>query len=224
MQHTLLVVDDEEEILSMLKQYFSMSGYLVYTAASADEALTLISKSPDLILLDVNMPGMDGFELCRQLRHAVHVPILFLTAKVEEQDRVKGFMSGGDDYVLKPFSMEELQARIMAHLRREERRADKTASASYGNLWIDYTEQRVTVGGNEVGLTKTEFCILELLSKNRGRIFDKETVYENIWGYEKDGNAESITEHIRRIRNKIRAFTETEVIETVWGVGYRWIL
>lgn len=112
-----------------------------------------------MIILDVNMPGMDGFELCRQFRHVVHVPILFLTAKVEEKDRVEGFMSGGDDYVLKPFSMKELQARIMAHLRREERRRDKTAAASYGSLWIDYTEQRVTVEENESALSVIESAI-----------------------------------------------------------------
>jgi len=224
MQYKLLVVDDEEEIRRLLNEYFTMLDYLVYTAGSGREALELLNEEPDLILLDINMPGMDGIELCRQIRDSVNVPILFLTAKIEEQDRVEGFMAGGDDYILKPFSMDELQARVMAHLRREERRTDKKMAVNYGDIRIDYTDRKVAVKGNEIGLTKTEFDILELLSRNRGRIFDKESIYEKLWGYDKEGNSDSVTEHIRRIRKKIGAFTACEMIETVWGVGYRWSL
>lgn len=224
MQYKLLVVDDEEEICRMLKEYFSMLDYVVYTATSGEEALQNINQSPDLIILDVNMPGMDGFELCQKIRAEVNVPILFLTAKIEEQDRIEGFLVGGDDYILKPFSIEELQARVMAHLRREQRRSDQRRVMHYGKLQIDYTERKITVEGKEIELTRTEFDILELLSKNRGRIFDKETIYERIWGYEKEGNAESITEHIRRIRKKLAAYKSDEAIETVWGVGYKWTL
>ena len=137
---------------------------------------------------------------------------------------MEGFLAGGDDYILKPFSMEELQARVMAHLRREARRTDKKMVMNYGAVMVDYGDRKVSVEGNEVGLTKTEFEILELLSRNRGRIFDKETIYERLWGYDKEGNSESITEHVRRIRKKIGAHTGQDVIETVWGVGYRWIL
>lgn len=224
MQYKLLAADDEEEICRMLKDYFEMLGYAVYTANSGKEALDLLYTQPDLILLDVNMPGMDGLDLCRRIRDSVNVPILFLTAKIEEQDRVEGFLAGADDYILKPFSMEELQARVMAHLRREARRTDRKNVMNTGPVLVDYADRKVRVQGNEVSLTKTEFDILELLSKNRGRIFDKETIYEKLWGYDKEGNSESITEHIRRIRKKIGAHTGQEVIETVWGVGYRWIL
>ncbi len=224
MQYKLLAADDEEEICRMLKDYFEMLGYAVYTANSGKGALDLLYTQPDLILLDVNMPGMDGLDLCRRIRDSVNVPILFLTAKIEEQDRVEGFLAGADDYILKPFSMEELQARVMAHLRREARRMDRKNVMSTGPVLVDYADRKVRVQGNEVSLTKTEFDILELLSKNRGRIFDKETIYEKLWGYDKEGNSESITEHIRRIRKKIGAHTGQEVIETVWGVGYRWIL
>lgn len=224
MQYKLLIVDDEEEILQMLKEYFTMLDYIVYTAGSGKEALRLIDQAPDLIILDINMPEMDGLEVCRKVRACINVPILFLTAKIEEQDKVEGFMAGGDDYILKPFSIEELQVRVMAHLRREERRTDKKMVMSYENIQIDYTDRKVTVDGNEIGLTKTEFDILELLSRNRGRIFDKEVIYEELWGYDKEGNSESITEHIRRIRKKIGAFSECEAIKTVWGVGYRWNL
>lgn len=224
MQYKLLAADDEEEICRMLKDYFEMLGYAVYTANSGKAALDLLYTQPDLILLDVNMPGMDGLDLCRRIRDSVNVPILFLTAKIEEQDRVEGFLAGADDYILKPFSMEELQARVMAHLRREARRTDRKNVMNTGPVLVDYADRKVRVQGNEVSLTKTEFDILELLSKNRGRIFDKETIYEKLWGYDKEGNSESITEHIRRIRKKIGAHTGQEVIETVWGVGYRWIL
>lgn len=223
MSYKLLIVDDEEEILQMLNNYFTLLEYEVLEASSAMNALKLLSRNPDLILLDINMPGMDGLELCRQIREQVNVPILFLTAKIEEQDRVNGFLAGGDDYILKPFSMDELQARVMAHLRREERRIGKKAVRNFGNVQIDYSDRQLKVSGKEISLTKTEFDIVALLSQNKGRIFGKEDIYENVWGFDKDGNSDSIMEHIRRIRKKIQKETEKDVIETVWGVGYRWI-
>lgn len=223
MSYKLLIVDDEEEILQMLSNYFSLLEYEVLEASSAMDAMELLHKNPDLILLDINMPGMDGLELCRQIREQVNVPILFLTAKIEEQDRVNGFLAGGDDYILKPFSMDELQARVMAHLRREERRTGQKAIKNFGIVQIDYSDRLVRVSGKEISLTKTEFDIVELLSQNKGRIWGKENIYEKIWGYDKNGNSDSIMEHIRRIRKKIQKETDEDVIETVWGVGYRWI-
>lgn len=223
MAYKLLIVDDEEEILQMLSNYFTLSEYEVLEASSAMEAMKLLSQNPDLILLDINMPGMDGLELCRQIREQVNVPILFLTAKIEEQDRVNGFLAGGDDYILKPFSMDELQARVMAHLRREERRTGKKTFKNFGKVQIDYSDRQLRVSGKEISLTKTEFDIVELLSQNKGRIFGKEDIYEKVWGFDKDGNSDSIMEHIRRIRKKIQKETKEDVIETVWGVGYRWI-
>lgn len=223
MSYKLLIVDDEEEILQMLSNYFTLSEYEVMEASSAMDAMKLLSQNPDLILLDINMPGMDGLELCRQIREQVNVPILFLTAKIEEQDRVNGFLAGGDDYILKPFSMDELQARVMAHLRREERRTGKKTFKNFGKVQIDYSDRQLRVSGKEISLTKTEFDIVELLSQNKGRIFGKEDIYEKVWGFDKDGNSDSIMEHIRRIRKKIQKETKEDVIETVWGVGYRWI-
>lgn len=223
MSYKLLFVDDEEEILQMLSNYFTLLEYEVLEASSAMDAMKLLSQNPDLILLDINMPGMDGLELCRQIREQVNVPILFLTAKIEEQDRVNGFLAGGDDYILKPFSMDELQARVMAHLRREERRTGKKTFKNFGKVQIDYSDRQLRVSGKEISLTKTEFDIVELLSQNKGRIFGKEDIYEKVWGFDKDGNSDSIMEHIRRIRKKIQKETKEDVIETVWGVGYRWI-
>lgn len=223
MKYKLLVIDDDKDIRMMLKDYFQLMGYLVYLAESGQEALEKISEHPDLILLDINMPQLDGLEVCKRIRNQINVPILFLTAKIEEQDKINGFMAGGDDYILKPFSLEELSARIMAHLRREERGKDKKALCSAGEFIINYNDRTVFIGEKQIVFTKTEFDIIEFLSSNKGRIFDKESIYEKIWGFDKDGDNAIITEHIRRIRKKFEKESEKEMIETVWGVGYRWI-
>lgn len=223
MKYKLLVIDDDKDIRMMLKDYFQLMGYLVYLAESGQEALEKIAEHPDLILLDINMPELDGLEVCKRIRNQINVPILFLTAKIEEQDKINGFMAGGDDYILKPFSLEELSARIMAHLRREERGRDKKALCSAGEFIINYNDRTVFIGEKQIVFTKTEFDIIEFLSSNKGRIFDKESIYEKIWGFDKDGDNAIITEHIRRIRKKFEKESEKEMIETVWGVGYRWI-
>lgn len=223
MKYKLLVIDDDKDIRMMLKDYFQLMGYLVYLAESGQEALEKISEHPDLILLDINMPQLDGLEVCKRIRNQINVPILFLTAKIEEQDKINGFMAGGDDYILKPFSLEELSARIMAHLRREERGKDKKALCSAGEFIINYNDRTVFIGEKQIVFTKTEFDIIEFLSSNKGRIFDKESIYEKLWGFDKEGDNAIITEHIRRIRKKFEKESEKEMIETVWGVGYRWI-
>ena len=223
MKYKLLVIDDDKDIRMMLKDYFQLMGYLVYLAESGQEALEKISEHPDLILLDINMPQLDGLEVCKRIRNQINVPILFLTAKIEEQDKINGFMAGGDDYILKPFSLEELSARIMAHLRREERGKDKKALSSAGEFIINYNDRTVFIDEKQIVFTKTEFDIIEFLSSNKGRIFDKESIYEKLWGFDKEGDNAIITEHIRRIRKKFEKESEKEMIETVWGVGYRWI-
>lgn len=222
MKYKLLIVDDDKDICVMLKDYFKLLGYLVYTAYSGREALEQVGESPDLILLDINMPDMNGLEVCKRIRPQVNIPILFLTAKVEEQDKINGLMAGGDDYIIKPFSIDELSARVVAHLRREERGRDKKNIYLSGDFLINYSDRTVMVENNVIPLTKTEFDIVEFLSSHKGRIFDKETIYEKLWGYDKDGDSAIITEHIRRIRGKFGRISEKERIETVWGVGYRW--
>lgn len=147
MGYKILMVDDDKELLKMLSRYFTLKNYTIMIAENGIEALEKISMNPDIILLDVNMPGMDGLEVCRRIRDTVSCPILFLTARVEEQDRVMGLLSGGDDYVLKPFSLKELDARIIAHLKREERLHRKTEQRFYGDLVIDYIRKTVQMKG-----------------------------------------------------------------------------
>ncbi|MBD5549444.1 MAG: response regulator transcription factor [Lachnospiraceae bacterium] len=223
MGYKILIVDDDTELLKMLKSYFEIRGYVVITAENGADGLKQAQQGPDIILLDVNMPQIDGIELCRMIRDKVMCPILFLTAKVEEQDRVNGLLSGGDDYILKPFSLKELEARIGAHLKREERRKVKTKYRFFSELSIDYSAKTVQIGETYLELTKLEYEIIEFLSMNPGIVFDKERIYEKVCGYDAEGDSRVITELVRRIRKKIGEWTETEYIETVWGMGYRWI-
>ena len=222
MKNKILLVDDDRALLKMLNSYFSIRGYEVETALDGVAALEQIVHKPDIILLDVNMPRMDGMELCRQIRDRMTCPILFLTAKVEEQDRINGLMSGGDDYILKPFSLRELEARIVAHLKREERHKAKSEYRFWGEFFIDYAAKTVQIDGSYLELTKLEYEIIEFLSMNPGIVFDRERIYEKVCGYDAEGESRVITELIRRIRRKISEHTEKEYIETVWGMGYRW--
>lgn len=222
MGYKILMVDDDKELLKMLSRYFTLKNYTIMIAENGIEALEKISMNPDIILLDVNMPGMDGIEVCRRIRDTVSCPILFLTARVEEQDRVMGLLSGGDDYVLKPFSLKELEARIIAHLKREERLHRKTEQRFYGDLVIDYIRKAVQMKGQILVFTKLEYEIIEFLSMNPEIVFDKERIYEKISGYDAEGDSRVVTELIRRIRKKMKLHTEHEYIETVWGMGYRW--
>lgn len=219
----ILVVDDEADIRRLLKEYLEMEDYLVYTAENGSQAIEKLNCGPDLILLDVNMPDMDGFTVCEKIRDYINCPILFLTARTEEQDRVSGLKSGGDDYMVKPFGMDELLARVEAHLRREERRNQKSSVYMNGDLTVDFSAHQVLYAGENIGLTKTEYLILELLLSHSGQVFEKEQIYENVRGFDGEADAGIVAEHIRRIRNKLGKFQNKKYIETVWGVGYRWI-
>lgn len=219
MVQTIMVIDDEIEILDMLKRYFSLEGYNVITAAGGKEALQKLAKQPDIILLDINMPDIDGLSLCKRIRDFVSCPILFLTANIEDSDKIKGFGAGGDDYIVKPFSIDELGARVSAHLRRENRSKIKSRVLFDEQLAIDYLERSVYWDGNEIPLLKKEFDILEVLSQNPGQVFDKERLYEAAWGLDGLGNNSVVAEHIRKIRAKFAAVGAKQYIETVWGGG-----
>ena len=222
MAYKILIIDDDAELLKMLRRYFEIKKYEVITARNGAEGLSKVKLQPDLILLDVNMPNIDGIEVCQRMRDKVACPVLFLTARSDEQDVVNGLSSGGDDYILKPFSMREPDARITAHLKREQRRKNRTECCFQGELTIDYKAKTVQIHENYLELTKLEYAIIEFLSMNPGMVFEKERVYERVCGFDAEGDSRVITELIRRIRKKLRQYSETEYIETVWGMGYRW--
>lgn len=221
MKHKLLIVDDEKGIVDMLKCYFENS-YEVLIAYNGEEALKNIVAHPNLILLDINMPEMDGLTLCQKIREFIVCPILFLTARVESADKINGFQVGADDYIVKPFDLDELGARVAAHLRREQRHKDNITVRFFGDLVIDYSARTVAVAGESVALSKREFDIVELLSLNAGQVFDRERIYETVWGIDGDGNSDTVMEHIRKIRAKLAVHTLHSYIDTVWGCGYKW--
>lgn len=223
MKAKILIADDERDILLMLGRFFEGKGFRVLPACSGEEALQQAEKQPDIILLDINMPGTDGLEVCRRIRDHISCPILFLTARIEDADKVQGFAAGGDDYIVKPFSLVELEARVRAHLRREARHSLERKIRFSGELTIDYAEHCLFFEDKPIVLAKKEFDIVELLSQNPGQVFDKERIYERIWGYDSQGDSSVVAEHIRRIRAKIAAYTDCAYIETVWGCGYKWV-
>ena len=218
---TILIVDDERGIVDTMKAYFS-TQYEVLTAYSGEEAIQKAEMQPDLILLDINMPRMDGLTVCQTIREHVACPILFLTARIESTDKINGFQAGADDYIVKPVDLDELAARIAAHLRREQRRHNQSIVRFFGELAVDYSARTVTIHNEPVILSKREFDILELLSLNTGQVFDRERIYEAVWGIDGDGNSDTVMEHIRKIRAKLAAHTLHSYIETVWGCGYKW--
>lgn len=222
MNYKILVVDDEMMLTQLLSAHLTDCGYLVYIANSSIDALDKLKFEPDLILLDINMPGMDGLELCETIRNHVVCPILFLTARITERDKVVGLMSGGDDYITKPFGLNELTARIAAHLRRDARSRTVSKIITSGKLIVDLSQRTVSYEGADITMSKREFDIVELLLGHPGQVFDRERIYETIWGCDAEGDSAVIKEHIRKIRAKLLETTGREYIETVWGVGYKW--
>ncbi len=222
MNEKIMLIDDEKGVIAVMKTYFERSGYQVITAYSGEEALGKISGLPDLVLLDVSMPDMDGLTVCQTIRQHITCPILFLTARDETADKIRGFSAGADDYIVKPFDLDELGARVAAHLRRENRRQEQSVLRFFHNMVIDYARREITIGGAPVALSKKEFDIVEMLSLHAGQVFDRERIYETVWGLEGDGSSDTVMEHIRKIRAKFSAVSLHNYIETVWGVGYRW--
>ncbi len=222
MAYKILIVDDETMLTELLSSHLQKCGYTAFVAENAEQAISMLNTYPDLILLDINMPEMDGLELCKIIRNHVTCPILFLTARITEQDKVNGLQAGGDDYITKPFSLQELTARVAAHLRREARGKYMPKIVSSQGLIVNIAERKIFYGEMEMNLSNREFDIVEFLTSNANQIFDKERIYEAVWGFNAEGNSGVIKEHIRKIRNKLKEATGREYIETVWGMGYRW--
>ena len=179
-KYKILVVDDAADVRSLLKDYFELNNYLVLTAQNGEEALEKAAQNPHIILLDINMPDRDGISVCRRIRNYVSCPILFLTARIEDADKIEGFAAGGDDYIIKPFSIDELGARVNAHLRREKRNSTPGNVRFFGDLEVDYRAKSVCVNGRKLGFAKKEFEIIALLSMNAGQVFDRERIYEKV--------------------------------------------
>lgn len=222
MNEKILIVDDEQALTQLLASHLTNEGYLIYTANYAEEAMEKLNIAPNLILLDINMPDMNGLEFCRTIRDHVSCPILFLTARITEQDKVTGLLMGGDDYITKPFSLNELTARITAHLRRDARIRNTSRIATSGKFLVNLDERTAAYDGTEIILSRREFDIVKLLITNPGQVFDRERIYEIIWGYDAEGDNMVVKEHIRKIRAKLLAASGQEFIDTVWGVGYKW--
>ena len=220
MAQSILIVDDEREIVSMLNQYFCKIGYVVYTAINGKEALNAITKHPDIILLDINMPDMNGFTICEKIRNFVSCPIIFLTARIEDCDKIKGFAVGGDDYVVKPFSPKELMARVNAVLSRKKASTPAAQEImKFDGLEINIPARTVTVDGNKVELPPKEYELLFYLVKNKNIALSRDKLLSDIRGNDFFGDDRTIDTHIKNLRNNLGPYRD--FIVTLRGVGYK---
>ena len=224
----ILIIDDETDLVMLLEDELRAKGHDVLTAYDGQTGIELSKKQPDLIILDIMMPGTDGFEVCRAIRDEVLCPIIFLSARQSETDKVRGLTLGGDDYVTKPFGLRELMARIDANLRREKRSQyinaeHKRSKLYFGTLCLYLKERAVKIEGSRIDLTRREYDIVELLALHAGQVFSREQIYEKVWGYDSEGDSATDVERIKNIRAKFAAVTPgREYISTVWGIGYKW--
>lgn len=215
----ILAIDDEEGILKIIKSALEKEGHSVATVTDVISFCRGDFVKYDLILLDVMMPEIDGFSLCKEIRTLVDCPIIFLTAKTMEQDIVMGLSIGGDDYIAKPFGINELRARVAAHLRREHREKQNAFSSS--GLKFNMTAKEVYYDDELISFTKSEYNISEYLAINHGQVFSKEQIYEKVIGFDGNSDLTAIVEHIKNIRCKLKKMG-LNPIETVWGIGYKW--
>jgi DNA-binding response OmpR family regulator len=228
----ILIVEDDAVISEVQKDYLEAAGYSVDVAMRGDTGLQMALDSGrgyDLIILDLNLPGTDGYDICRQVRMKSNIPILMVSAKKEEIDKIRGLGLGADDYIIKPFSLGELVARVKAHLARYERltgSADrKTDELSVRGIRIDKRSRRVLVSEAEVALTSKEYELLLLFVQHPDRVFTKDDLFTRIWGYDSLGDIATVTVHVSKLREKIEANpSKPRYIETIWGVGYRFRL
>jgi two-component system response regulator ResD len=228
--HRILVVDDEERIRRLLKMYLEKEGYIIEEAEDGETALRLATVSDfDLILLDVMLPGIDGIEVCSRLRQVKATPVIMLTAKGEEMNRVQGFEVGADDYVVKPFSPREVIYRVKAILRRSSATAFLSKEALTSNnivfphLIIEHDAHRVMAGGQEVSLTPKEYELLHYLAISPDKVFSREELLKDVWNYEFFGDLRTVDTHVKRLREKLNKVSPeaATMITTVWGVGYK---
>lgn len=235
MAQKILVIEDEEGIVHLLNLYLRDAGYTVVSARDGADGLALHAREhPDLVILDIMLPALDGFEVCRRIRSWSQTPILMLTARGDEDDRIQGLELGADDYLVKPFSPRELVSRVRAILRRVNGQETSPPAHAEGQaalvdhlvlrfpgLCVDILSRRVEINGVEVLVTPTEFDILALLSQSPGRVFTRELLMNKIWGYDYYGDGHIVDVHISALRKKIEVHSEYRYIKTVWRVGYK---
>jgi DNA-binding response OmpR family regulator len=230
MAQKILVIEDEEGIIHLLNLYLKDAGYIVVAARDGADGLALHAREqPDLVILDVMLPAIDGFEVCRRMRSWSRTPILMLTARGDEDDRINGLELGADDYLVKPFSPRELVSRVRAILRRVGEQESSLPSAApaeksllrFPGLTIDLLARRVEVNDQEVALTPTEFDLLALLAQSPDRVFTREILMNKVWGYDYLGDGHTIDVHISALRRKIEVDPVRRYIKTVWRIGYR---
>lgn len=217
-EKTILIIDDDIDLVDMLEMFLENKGIDVLKSYRLDEIPQDLSDV-DLIVLDINLPENDGFEICKKIRERWIMPILFLSARINKEDKIKGLMLGGDDYITKPFSLDELYARIYANLSRN----DREKYISQKNISFVVENGVCNFNGIELELTKSEYEIVELLMYSPKQIFSKDRIYDRLRGFDGEGSPQVVSEHIRNIRNKFLKVSKEEVIKTHWGMGYSWI-
>ncbi|EHL78831.1 response regulator transcription factor [Bacillus smithii] len=226
----ILFIEDDHVIAEVQKDYLEANGFSVDIASSGNKGLQMaLSGAYDLILLDLMLPHTDGFEICRQVRKVLNIPILIVSAKKEDVDKIRGLGMGADDYIIKPFSLGELVARVKAHLSRFERLVGsverKTEEIRIRGIVIDKRSRKVFVNGKEVLLTSKEYDLLLLFVTHPNQVFSKEQIFERIWGMDSLGDMATVTMHVSKLREKIELDpTNPQYIQTIWGVGYRFNL
>lgn len=222
----ILIVEDEKEISNLVKDYLTASNYDVIVANDGEEGIEKFrSESPDMAILDIMLPKVDGFEVCRTIRQESRIPIIMLSARKEDTDKILGLGLGADDYITKPFSPRELIARVQSHLRRYSELSEPTQTSDaliVGDLEIDPKAYIVKVRGEEIPFSVKEFEILHYLALNMNQALSREKIFESIWGFNEYGDINTVTVHVRKIREKIEEDPSTpKYIETIWGIGYK---
>ena len=228
---SILVVDDDKEIADLVEIYLVNDGYKVLKASDGEQCLSMLAEHPEIrmLILDIMMPGIDGLEVCRTIRKTSNIPILILSAKAEDMDKIVGFGTGADDYLTKPFHPLELLARVKSQMKRytsiepeKESAADKKEEIEFQNLTINKAAHVVKKNGEEIALTPIEFDILYLLASNRDRVFSTDEIFERVWNEKVYEVNNTVMVHIRRLREKIEDNSRSpKILKTVWGVGYK---
>lgn len=221
---TILIADDNRQITSILEEYAKKEGFTPKVALDGSEAIELFQKyQPDIVLLDVMMPKTDGFEVCREIRKTSNVPVIMITARGEDFEKIMGLDIGADDYIVKPFSPGEVMARVRAIMRRISRTDDsKRQIYSFDNLNINLDDYSVMIGEQNVSLTKKEVELLWTLATNQNKVFSRDNLLSSLWGYDYYGDSRTVDSHIKRLRAKLDEFDHNNwEIKTIWGVGYK---